>query len=225
MSPVKSNQTFKVRNRPTQQRARETFDQILHTTTLLLEEVGFDKLNTNLICKRANLTPPALYRYFPNKYSILEELGRQLIEAQNACFLEWMDAQTGKEITSEDIAQLLRDKYATTCKLDGAKWIMRSLRSIPSFAHVRRDSNLMIVHKIADWYTEKTPKADPKTVSRKVQIMYEASYALIEMLMDHNQIDREETFREAAVMFIALRDTDLIEEAASALIAERDKTV
>ena len=30
-------------------------------------EVGIERLSTNLVCERAGLTPPALYRYYPNK--------------------------------------------------------------------------------------------------------------------------------------------------------------
>ena len=71
------------RKKPRQKRSAQTFELILDTAASLLEEVGLDKLNTNLICERAGLTPPALYRYFPNKYAIMEELGRRLMKAQN----------------------------------------------------------------------------------------------------------------------------------------------
>jgi AcrR family transcriptional regulator len=53
-----------------------TFEYLLRTAGQLLGEVGFEGLSTNLICKRAGMTPPALYRYFPNKYAVLQELGR-----------------------------------------------------------------------------------------------------------------------------------------------------
>ena len=48
----------------------------------MLEEVGFERLSTNMICKRAGLTPPALYRYFPNKYAVLKELGERRFQRE-----------------------------------------------------------------------------------------------------------------------------------------------
>ena len=50
---------------PLQERSRQTYEAILAAAAQLLEEVGIDSLSTNMICARANLTRPALYRYFP----------------------------------------------------------------------------------------------------------------------------------------------------------------
>jgi AcrR family transcriptional regulator len=74
---------------PRQGRAQETFERILSITAELLAEVGIERLSTNLICERAGLTPPALYRYFPNKYAVLHTLGERLMGAQNALLAEW----------------------------------------------------------------------------------------------------------------------------------------
>jgi len=191
---------FKIRNRPTQQRAQETFDLILRTTAKLLEEVGFDKLNTNLVCKQAKLTPPALYRYFPNKYAILEELGRQLMAAQNQSSLRWMDTYRDKRITREATANLLQEQYEITKSHKGAKWIMRSLRSVPILAQVRLDSHTLMNTKFTDWYVMKFPKEDAKIIERRVRITNELGYALIEMLLDGNYDDEQEMFDDVALM-------------------------
>ena len=52
---------------PQRQRGKDTFEMILATAGELLSEVGFEKLTTNLVCERAGMTPPALYRYFGDK--------------------------------------------------------------------------------------------------------------------------------------------------------------
>ena len=77
------------RSAPNQQRSRDTLEQILIAAADLIEEVGFEKLSTNMICRRAELTPPALYRYFPNKYSVLKELGERLMAQQNILMENW----------------------------------------------------------------------------------------------------------------------------------------
>ena len=77
------------RTAPNQKRSQQTLDRILVAAADLLEEIGFERLSTNLICKRAGLTPPALYRYFPNKYAVLKELGERLMIRQNELLEEW----------------------------------------------------------------------------------------------------------------------------------------
>lgn len=79
---------------PRQGRAQETFERILSITAELLAEVGIERLSTNLICERAGLTPPALYRYFPNKYAVLHALGERLMGAQNALLADWATPAT-----------------------------------------------------------------------------------------------------------------------------------
>ena len=74
---------------PKQERAQQTYELLLDVAGELLAEVGIDRISTNLICTRAGLTPPALYRYFKDKYSVLEALGLRLMERQNAVLEAW----------------------------------------------------------------------------------------------------------------------------------------
>src|ERR1700694_773087 len=78
------------RLKPSRPAGVSTFEYLLSTAGQLLGEVGFEGLSTNLICKRAGMTPPALYRYFPNKYAVLQELGRRLMRAQDYAVFAWM---------------------------------------------------------------------------------------------------------------------------------------
>ena len=66
-TPVAVNVELDRKRVPTQTRALETCERILDAAATLLGEVGIERLSTNLICERAGLSPPALYRYYPNK--------------------------------------------------------------------------------------------------------------------------------------------------------------
>ena len=199
---------FKKRNRPKQKRAQETFDQILQTAALLLEEVGFDKLSTNMICERTAITPPALYRYFPNKYSILKELGERLMDAQNEALLRWLSQHEADKITSDDLAQMLLEQYEITIAQPGAKWIMLSLRSAPVLAKVRLESHAYIIDQLTKWQLASMPDMDPNLIRRRQQITNEAGYAMLEMLIDNDTADMEGTLRDTAAMFLALARFD-----------------
>ena len=79
-STRKPQPSLATKKQPAQQRATETFERILEVTAQTLADVGIERLSTNLVCERAGLTPPALYRYFPNKYALLSELGQRLMQ-------------------------------------------------------------------------------------------------------------------------------------------------
>ena len=59
------------KNKPQQERAKRTYEAILASAAKLLVEVGIERISTNLIAEEAGITVPALYRYFPNKYAVL----------------------------------------------------------------------------------------------------------------------------------------------------------
>ena len=192
------------RNRPTQKRSAQTFDLILETAAEILEEVGFDKLNTNLICERAGLTPPALYRYFPNKYAVLEELGEQLMDTQNQALLDWLNEADTNKITTDDIAQLLRGQFDVTRAQKGGKWIMRSLHSMPQLADVRLNSHKKMAGRITQQQLAQDPMADDAQLLRRNRITIETGYAILEMLIDNPEMDVDATLSDTARMISSL---------------------
>ena len=84
------------RARPVQSRSASTVSLMLDTAAHLLEELGFERLSTNRICAVAGLTPPAIYRYFPNKYAVLKALGERLMASQNAALDAWVAGDAGR---------------------------------------------------------------------------------------------------------------------------------
>ncbi len=43
-----------------------------------------------MICARAGMAPAALYRYFEDKYAVLEALGERLMARQNQVLEDWI---------------------------------------------------------------------------------------------------------------------------------------
>ena len=122
---------------PTQTRALETCERILDAAANLLGEVGIERLSTNLICERAGLSPPALYRYYPNKYAVLAELGVRLMMSQNALLETWAAPATMRLPAAkfEDrILRLFLDTLEMTRRATAGEWITRALRAVPGNA-------------------------------------------------------------------------------------------
>jgi len=62
------------RVQPTQKRARQTLERILETAARLIDEVGIEAFNTNLLAQRAGVRIRTVYRYFPNKTAVIAAL-------------------------------------------------------------------------------------------------------------------------------------------------------
>jgi AcrR family transcriptional regulator len=83
------NVPLATRHEPRQVRSRRSVDLILDTAARLLDEVGIEGLNTNLLARRANVRVRTVYRYFPNKYAIVAALTRKLAVQWDAWMTEF----------------------------------------------------------------------------------------------------------------------------------------
>ena len=70
------------RARPQQARSQATLQRLLDVSAELLEEVGVNGFNTNLLAQRAGVGVRAIYRYFPNKWAILTAMAEQVGELE-----------------------------------------------------------------------------------------------------------------------------------------------
>ena len=190
--------------KPAQKRSAQTYEKILDTAASLLDERGFDKLNTNLICERAGITPPALYRYFPNKYAILSALGERLMTAQNDALAIWIDQATEINSSVEQLQQMLREQFDITVAQKGGASIMRALRSTPQLADVRLHSHAKMTALIIARLQEIDPSVDEAMQIQRNRLTMEMGYAAMEMLIDLPDMDVDQTLHDVATMMAAL---------------------
>jgi AcrR family transcriptional regulator len=66
------------RHEPVQDRSKASVDRILAMTATLLDEVGIEGFNTNLLAERTGVRVRTVYRYFPNKYAVIVALTKRL---------------------------------------------------------------------------------------------------------------------------------------------------
>lgn len=193
-----------VRPRPQQKRSAATVDHILHVAALLLDEIGFDRLTTNLICGRAGLTPPALYRHFGNKYAVMEELGRRLMEAQNADLYARLGAEADIMLAPVALAALVKGQYDRTCAQAGGRWIMRSLHSTPALAHVRLESHQAVADALLRRHLAAFPGDAGPGLARRYRVAVDTGYAMIELMLDRPDLDADAIAADAGLMIARL---------------------
>ena len=193
------------RSQPKQERAQATYDRLLDVAGELLGEVGLDRISTNLICARAGVTPPALYRYFSDKYAVLEALGRRLMARQNVALEAWIERHVdhGVEALRDGIEQLLRETAAVTQSEPGAVWILRALHATPQLVHVRLESHRYVTDRLADAYMRHLPDADRETLWQRLRLSVELGFAADEMLQEETRISPEFALRHVALLLRA----------------------
>ncbi len=103
----------------------------METSALLLEEVGIDGFNTNLLAERADLRVATIYRYYPNKHSIVgalvEQLTNLLIES-----MAGIKDLANPELDWREVVNGVIDSYITTAQQQpGFVAIRRALFAIP----------------------------------------------------------------------------------------------
>ncbi|HSZ51264.1 MAG TPA: helix-turn-helix domain-containing protein [Caulobacteraceae bacterium] len=189
---------------PSRRRGKDTFEAILTTAGALLAEVGFERLTTNLVCERAGLTPPALYRYFPNKYALLAELARRLMDAQDEVFLAWMEeggsiAASLEEAVGKSIT-LRKRLIAVTRAQPGGMWILRAIRALPVLREVRVDSQNKVLDRHFSMIRSAYPEVGDERLWTAVRLSEETTYAMIEMILEDPGLDEDQVIEETSWM-------------------------
>ncbi|MCZ6831649.1 MAG: TetR/AcrR family transcriptional regulator [Gammaproteobacteria bacterium] len=189
------------KNQPQQQRAIKTYESILDSAAELLVEAGLERISTNLIAEKAGITVPALYRYFPNKYSILNALGTRLMDRQNQAILNWHEQNVvGAPAGSipENIADALYAAYTATCSLVGGVQIMHALQAIAPLQQVRQDNHWGVSETFAHLWAEQFGiEFDPDAVQR-ARVAVELGYATIQLAIEDDRCEPEVVLREGA---------------------------
>lgn len=189
---------------PSRRQGKTTFEAILTTTGELLAEVGFERLTTNLVCERAGMTPPALYRYFPNKYALLAELARRLMDAQDEVFLAWLDRSGSDGRTMDDVVarnvELRKDLLRVTRAQPGGMWILRAIRAVPQLQEVRVESRDKVLARHFKSLREYYPRVSEDQLRVASRLSEEVSYSIIEMLLEDPTLDEDRVIQESAWM-------------------------
>lgn len=188
------------RTTPIQDRSARTVEQVLDAAADILSEVGFERLTTNAICARAGLTPPALYRYFPNKYAVLKALGERLMQRQNDVLARWVEFEFDPEKLEASMARLLVLTLEATRAQKASNWIMRTLHATPALIDVRLKSHRAVAALLGQQVRARWPESDQARVGRLMRLCVDCGYAAIEMIFDEAGADEQQVIADAARM-------------------------
>jgi AcrR family transcriptional regulator len=181
----------------------ETYEKLVRAAGELLGEVGFERLTSNAICARANLTPPAFYRYFNDKYDILEILAQRLLKRQNDAYAVWLfegGSWSDPKKSTEALEGWFKIAAEIVASEPGGVWTMRALRALPNLAHVRLESQRMNTDRVFQFYQRVLPDMDPDLLWQRLRIRSEFGWMVDELAIEEDRLPHDVLFREAARM-------------------------
>ncbi|WP_342074998.1 helix-turn-helix domain-containing protein [Yoonia sp. SS1-5] len=193
---------LKTKKEPSQKRANKTFDLILRTAAELLEDEGFEKLTTNKICAAAGMTPPALYRYFPNKYAILSELALRLMKLQNSELVRIGSKVREEGISRELMIDVLRQQVVVTQEHPGGVGILKTLYATPQLAEIRLSSHNDATQSILAILPELSERLGERAAHLRARLLVEIGNGLIEMIAENPDLDANVLIADTADIFL-----------------------
>ncbi len=191
------------KNKPQQERAKRTYEAILAAAAELLVEVGVERISTNLVAERAGITVPALYRYFPNKYAVLNALGAALMDRQNAVFQQWFDKYLGEsdpQLLLDNVYELLRATYDVTREQIGGLEVVQSLRAVAPLQEVRLASHRLVASQFARTVADLLALPVDESIQTQARLSIDTGYAIVEMALEDQSLSTDTVLREGSRM-------------------------
>jgi len=188
------------RRLPQQPRARRTVERLLAVTAELLEEVGVDKVTTNLVAERAGLNIGTLYKYFPNKYALIAALALDFAEGQieaMRAFLRSADPSRPWQDVHDDLIDVL---VSVNRQRTGAVALQRALVAVPELLAAYRRMNFLTARELNGFLRRWGVDLPDRRLDLMVLCMGEASAALLDLAASDETYDADEIVTEMKTM-------------------------
>lgn len=181
-SPEKAGRkrrNFSARRHPSQARARHTYDTVLQAAVALIEREGVERVTTRRIALAAGVSVGAVYEYFPNKESIVLQLGtewlrriRDIVEALHPSRSAIPDLLGYLDRMLADVEGLYRHQ-------PGVLAIVRLIGAIPQLHEAEQAHDAAVIASVSSAMHHFSPGADPAEVESAASCMIVMSHGVL----------------------------------------------
>jgi AcrR family transcriptional regulator len=189
-----------VRRRPAQARSRARFDRILAAAAALIGERGIEPVTMTDIAERAGMPLTAVYRYFPNRQSVVRELALETFAYDTDTLLsEGADIDgTPAELIAYAVEEFWRRHIAEPFRLQLRTAIHADAElSALDLAESRRNA-----HTIAEFIARVTGRTDLETLDRQALLVVELIDSLMRLVGRLDPDEAEAVVEEFTAMII-----------------------
>lgn len=185
--PAAGGVALEPRARPVQERARRTVEEILNAAGELLDEVGLDAFNTNLLTERAGVRVRTVYRYFPNKLAVVAALARRMVAECNGWFADfrWL-AEPGSDWRRGWEDAVLRF-YDGVQALPGGAAVRRAMHASPELHAIDQEDNERLARVLAEALRSRGARLSPRCARVVARNLIETAVAVIDLAIFDEQ--------------------------------------
>ena len=168
-----------LRRLPQQARSRQRFSQILDAAAQVFEEVGYEAASTELIAARAQTSIGSLYRFFPDKFSILLALAEQFAEQMRSLFAANFSTSASQQPLAQVIGKTVDafDQLYTT--QPGCRAVMLQSRVSPELQAINSRVDREIVTQLEAFLALRQPQMEPERLRLIAFVSNEMAGALL----------------------------------------------
>jgi AcrR family transcriptional regulator len=157
------------RSKPLQARGKERVRLILAAALELFQERGVDDVTTNDIAQRAHIPIGSLYRYYPNKDSIIAALTEAYVGDVSRIFYTVGKHPMLAHLSWEEVLFLVVDGWVEYSRRQGPFDFLYAQRASPKL----RDQNLHHWQRFLDAFARVLHKRCPELSPRHVIICFQ----------------------------------------------------
>jgi len=192
------------RPNPSQERSQKRVQSILEAAKSLLIEEGYEEMSIQKLSRKAQITAPSIYRYFPNKRAIIATFADVFLEAQTQS-IHFCLEKSLRGMSWEDVIHTFMVLLSESMKKE--RWIS------PAQLAIRCDRGLQEVHEkllddIADRFTLlfrsfgcKQPDHELFTLTRMLVLLLDAFMLALGRLSEKEYPQAINEFKEVIVSF------------------------
>jgi AcrR family transcriptional regulator len=201
MSRADSRRRVELRALPRQERARRTVEEILSTAGQLLDEVGMDGFNTNLLAVRAGVRVRSVYRYFPNKLAVVAALAERMTVEWDSWFENFARIADRNADWQSAWAEGIRRFYAGVRALPGAAAVRRAMQASPELRAIDQRDNLRLARQLARALRARGAALSPMRAELVARNLIESAAAVVDLALA-NAKGAEQRLAELASMHV-----------------------
>ena len=193
------------RPQPSQERSQKRVQNILEAAKFLLIEEGYEEMSIQKLSRKAKITAPSIYRYFPNKRAIIATFADVFLELQTQS-IHFCLEKSLRGMSWEDVIQTFMTLLSEGVKKES--WIS------PAQLAIRSDRGLKEVHEnlidnIADRFTLLfrsfgCTQSDQNlfVIARMLVLLLDAFMLALERLTEEEYPNALKNFKEVIISYL-----------------------
>lgn len=165
------------RRLPSQARSRERFDRVLRAAAAQIGRRGVSAVTMTDIAEEADMALTAVYRYFPNKQSVLRELALRTFALDTETLVDAPSAEgtSVHDALAAGVIEFWRRHHAEPFRLQ----LRAAIHADPELLALDLAQSRRNAHSIAEFVARRTGRTDRETLERQALLFVE----LIDSLM------------------------------------------